>query len=272
VPAGRVRLLTAHVGSNPTSHTRLTMKMKIGIFGDSFADYHNSFTDSENESWMHFLKKETKSEVDVYGHAGTSLWYSFDLFLKNYKKYSHIVFCFTNPHRIHSIPGKFRGLEHVKDPDFLQFLSKQELDFRKIFLVYWKYLFNEEFDIFVCQQMFEKVQEICKDNNIKIVSILPFELPDHCQISYNLDKKQGDCYIGLNHVVCEEVERSSTKKFPPGGDRRYCHLTKENNFIFSKMIHKSLDSEEKTIYNLSDKQFCNKTFVFKKQNLDRYFY
>jgi hypothetical protein len=239
--------------------------MKIGIFGDSFADFNNAFSNNENESWIASLQKTIDAKFGTYARSGTSLWYSFDLFLKNYQSYSHIVFCFTYPHRIHYLPEKFNGFEHVKDPGFIKFLPKDQLEFKEIFSVYWKHLFNEKFDLFVCNQIFNVVQDICTQNNIKLVNLLPFDTETGI---YDISKREGDCYLGLQAISSLEIETSTSKRLPPIGDRRWCHLTKENNDILAELIKKSIDNNTKEIYNLE----TDKRFVFSKEISDRYFY
>jgi hypothetical protein len=63
--------------------------MKIGIYGDSFAEYNSNGHDNQ---WVVMLgKKIADSNLTNYGLSGTSVYYSYKQFLNN-QKYPHI-FC-----------------------------------------------------------------------------------------------------------------------------------------------------------------------------------
>lgn len=75
--------------------------MKIGIFGDSFGDdYHvwpNPY-DGVGPSWIEYLQS-CGHEVENFSCGATALFYSYDLFIKNYQKYDKVIFVVTHPSR-----------------------------------------------------------------------------------------------------------------------------------------------------------------------------
>jgi hypothetical protein len=249
--------------------------MKLGIFGDSFADYNNMYsTAKENESWINYLATSTNSEFECFGHGGTSIWYSFEKFKQHYKKFTHIVFCQTFPHRIHHLPEELTGFHHVKDTRPLDFMKSREKTIMKsIVYVYYEKLFNKDLDIFLAQQIFDQVNFLCKQENIKIVTLLPFEDLRY-QDSYiiNVDKREGDCLLGLQHISVDEALVASKPNSLTAGDSRYCHLSKENNQILASIIEEGFNLDKKRVFNFSIEESEDyKMFAIDRKISDRYF-
>jgi len=67
--------------------------MKIGVFGDSFAD-----KTAENSCWKEL--KNYGHQVEIFGEGGSSLGFSADLVLNFYKNYDFIIWCATSVSRI----------------------------------------------------------------------------------------------------------------------------------------------------------------------------
>jgi hypothetical protein len=249
--------------------------MHIGIFGDSFADYNNPFTFvKENESWIQQLATMTESTFECFGYSGTSVWYSFEKFKKNYKKFSHIVFCQTFQHRIHHLPNEFEGYHHMKDPLQYSFMeSKTKNRMKSIIESYYTNFFNEDLDLFLAQSIFNEVNLICKQNNIKLVTLLPFEdLRYQSNYSIDVSKREGSCLLGLQHVSVDEVLVASSPNKLTSGDNRFCHLSKENNEILANIIKNEFESNQKRIFKF-DVESSNdyKMFIIDKKISDRYF-
>lgn len=71
--------------------------MKIGIYGDSFADHH---TDSKHIAWYNILSNYIPgSTVTCYGKKSTSVYYSYKKFLETYSEFDKVIFLITNPDR-----------------------------------------------------------------------------------------------------------------------------------------------------------------------------
>jgi hypothetical protein len=249
--------------------------MHIGIFGDSFADYNNMFAlTEENESWINYLSKYTGATFECFGYGGTSIWYSFEKFKEHYKKFTHIVFCQTFPHRIHHLPEELIGFHHVKDTASLSFMnSKAKNTMNFITSIYYSKLFNKDLDIFLAQQVFDQVNYLCKKENIQIVTMLPFEdLRYQEEYIINVDNRQGDCLLGLQHVSVDEILITQKPNGLTSGDARFCHLSKENNEILAGIIKESFESDKKQVFNFSVESSDDyKKFIIDKKISDRYF-
>ena len=115
--------------------------MRIGVFGDSFADrnpYNPESPFKEDESWMKWME-ESGHEITTYGKTGTSTWYSFQQFLAHHDQFDHVIFCYSSMHRIHHLPEGLEDLSFLNTPDQLYELRKnknltqrQELDIVRI--------------------------------------------------------------------------------------------------------------------------------------------
>lgn len=252
--------------------------MNIGVFGDSFSDMNNVFAViKENESWMRYLGDYTNSEVTCFGRSGTSIWYSFEKFKEHYKKYTHIVFCQTSPHRIPHLYNKFVGFNFIKNIDYINSIGHLSLSDKDVLAnivkVYYSHLHNEELDIFLAQQVFDQVNLLCKKENIKLITILPFEdLKFQKKYIIDVSNRTGDCLLGLLSIASAEYSLSSDTNATLIYDKRYCHLTKENNQILANIIKTSFESLSRRVFNFDSIDSEDyKMFLFDKKISDRYF-
>lgn len=72
--------------------------MKIGIFGDSFADEHMK----NGKSWIECLREDYDYDaVTSFGYGGTSIEWSYNNFLINVDNFDFIIFLLTDERRIH---------------------------------------------------------------------------------------------------------------------------------------------------------------------------
>lgn len=72
----------------------------IGIFGDS---YTNSASDFEDHlQWWEYLNEycDKECKIDNYGVAGSSLYFSYQNFIKHHEKYDKVIFLYTSPNRL----------------------------------------------------------------------------------------------------------------------------------------------------------------------------
>ena len=69
---------------------------KLGIYGDSFADYqmgHDDYPELDEFSWMHLLQSDY--DVTCHGLRGSSIYYSYSKFLESHADYDKIIFVVT---------------------------------------------------------------------------------------------------------------------------------------------------------------------------------
>lgn len=219
----------------------------LAIFGDS----HAFVPDLTNKklAWPSRLFEIYNGHN--YSHWGTSIWYSFDLFLKNYHQYSNIVFVYTSAHRIHVLPPHLRKWAFMSTSQpFNKFMDKRDLEEMKKVWAAQKYTANIKFDQFVYQKIFDDVNDICQKNNINLVNILPYEnagLEELCG-PLDLSKMTGSCVTGIRYV-------SDNEKLAPDPniiDARLCHLSDENNKVLFDIINDLLLSKEKCILHAKE--------------------
>lgn len=249
--------------------------MNIGVFGDSFADPRPGQPDRSSEAWMHQLEAITGHRVDSFGESGVSAWYSYKVFLEHYQKFDTVVFVYTSVNRIHNVPCYHDNTHYnFVRPDtieHLEFLTDSEKDrIRNTVNTYWRELQDDAFDLFVYQSVFDAVNSKCAQAGINLINVFPFE-NFHQPDTVDLSNTQGDCYRGLMCVSSQEAEAATEHMGSYAYDSRDCHLTEINNINFAKLIAKSIDSNTKTVYSISENNAPDYGFVFGAEYIDKYF-
>lgn len=239
------------------------MGIKIGVFGDSFAD-RNTDTPFKNESWLNFLEQQGH-KVMSYAKAGTSTWYSYEKFCSHYEQFDQIVFCYSSIGRTPVLPKGLEIFSTLKSVDELYASQKhkilnieQELTLVR-FLTGRIYIQNSKFDLFLQQKIFDDVNLICKEKNIKLVNILTFDGEDKNK-SVQLQSRHGDCLYNLYSISAKD---SIDWHFV---DSRSCHLSMENNRVLAEIILESLNSDSKNIIDLKR----DSRFVYNPEITKRY--
>jgi hypothetical protein len=241
--------------------------MKIGVFGDSFADRFMYRVNGgiADESWLQYLEDQGH-HVEGYGLSGTSTWYSFEKFLVLHEYMDAIVFVYSHYGRIHSMPKQyipFASFTHRVEElaELRRFKARASEDRENIMTIVKaaNLTSNSTFDLFVQHKIFEEVNKLCREKNIKLVNILPFEDEDSIK-DFELKSAHGDCLYDLIPVVDKEMEIQN------GTDPRQCHLSLENNTILGKVIVESLNSNSPTNINLSKEV----NFVYSEEITNRY--
>lgn len=213
--------------------------MKIGIFGDSFAAYHDY-----NTSWTSIIKdKFAKGKLVNHAIPGTSHWFSYQKFLQDFQNYNIIIFCHTNSMRWPALPpgehGRAWNIGYVNCP-VMDPYNKIRKD-----------IIPEELLYFISYNIFREVNRLCIENNKYLVNLLSFpldfELPktkfpvliDLNQIS----KKEQVIYNGELKLICDL--NSLLKR----GDRRDSHLMPSNNKKLANIIIDLIKNEKYDVYD-----------------------
>lgn len=243
--------------------------MAIGVFGDSFADRYMhpklKGMGCVDESWMQYLEDQGH-RVKSYGLTSTSTWYSFEQFLSLYDNMDAIVFVYSHSSRIHNMPhaySRFASFGHCTVEELAEnprFKARSSEDQENIMTVIKaaRITSNHYFNLFVQHKIFEEVNKLCREKNINLINILPFEDKDSVK-DYDLKSAHGDCLYDLLPVVYKEMDFL-------GVDPRQCHLSLENNTILGKVIVESLNSSSPTNINLSKEV----SFVFSEEITNKY--
>ena len=203
--------------------------MKVGIFGDSYADEKIHKLEAKYKSWVEILREKYYPDLTCYGEAGSSLYFSYDKFLDNHTKYDKIIFITTTDGRI-TIPNYIKFLNH---PDTYKMYHINSVETAESHLVkpgimtpegilatkaaieYYKYLHDPIYDSRMRSLMKDSIKNIRSDSII--IDTLPPGLSD---ISYYEFSPYGD-------------KLSDMWKYH---DHRMCHLTKRNNEILAEKM------------------------------------
>ena len=199
--------------------------MKIGIFGDSFADPTQM---NPTPTWSSILSE--KHEVDNYAIMGSNLYYSISLILKNYWKYDKVVLVVTQPGRImipenypvsqqkkRFIPG-IATISHLKDniKPGEEYLDK----FYQAAHQYISLLQDLRYEIYVHNLM-------ATDITSRIPNIIA--IPAFVSSGIHIQKN------AMMDIYTKECLAWNSFPYSPQ-DRRNCHMTAENNVIFASKV------------------------------------
>jgi hypothetical protein len=205
--------------------------MKLGVFGDSFADPID-FNASDNFAWPVLLSKECNlTKKDCYARKGTSHWWSYEQFLLNYKKYDTIVFVHTSAMRWPHLPteetgrhwmvGEFGDIDGLVSP-LLKQINPHYMD-----------IFSDELLNFISHNIYKSVNQICADNGIHLINIMPFK-NEYEAVNFGFPTLTGLTAISWNErVVVNDTRYTIVEALQLVNDireySRYCHLNKSNN-------------------------------------------
>lgn len=235
---------------------------KLGVFGDSFAESspHRIGT-YEVFSWPFLVADNLGIDVQNFARSGTSVWYSCNRFLKNYKDFTHVVFVYTEQNRWPSLPENLLRFSSIYDEYKLAMfptIDEIEYDTMKKLIGVHKYIFDEEFNHFVFQSVFDKVNEICRENKISLVNVFPF-FDEKDAKNFNFDKMHGTCILGVDKVSTQEIysldDYSPKHKdllfYVKNGDYRRNHLNNDNNKRLSEIVTSEMNTTLPHVLNVS---------------------
>lgn len=194
--------------------------MKIGIFGDSFAN-HN-FAHSE-KSWMNVLRDN--HDVSVFGEAGSSILFSAKRILWNYHDYDLIIWCLTGPWR-YSIET-VRPNIHVYNYDlpytgpFADFVNTVK-KFKKIE--------NREDEMIIGRALQSYVEKTA--GKVMTIASVPEVLND-CTNMYRASELELQYFY---------PDKTLDKILSTHDDIRECHLSPTNNQIFGEYVRDNLST------------------------------
>jgi len=239
----------------------------IGVFGDSFTDVNPSELvdpDVGRLPWPMWLARMQGTQVQTHGQSATSTWWSYKRFLKHYKNYKAIVFGYSNWDRwpninyLHyGLPGEdFVGpLSHIFHTDQMNFVPTRMKPLAFKLIQAHPHLYDEEFNLFIYQTMFDHVNTLCRQNGIQIVNLMSFEDEN---VTISLEQAAGPCYTNLLTISgWETVGRDKKMVFPEAqtminrADRRFCHINPYNNRVLAQIISDALTRNRLGCVNLA---------------------
>jgi hypothetical protein len=209
--------------------------MKIGVFGDSYADPNQW----QEASWNHYLGNKENIEIETFAASGTSHWWSYKKFLNNYTKFDVVIFCHTSLMRWPHLPKEYHGREwnvgyegkNITADDFQQNINR-----------FFGDVFEEPLLAFISSSIIKEVNQRCKQENIYLVNLC-MESDDRVyqssEIDFpiltnldNLSKLERTRMEGKEYNTCELL--SKLKTF----DVRANHLSPANNRLLANLLYK----------------------------------
>lgn len=252
--------------------------MKIGIYGDSFAcintKWDSSFMKSlqnfggagigdAGKSWVEILEEE--HEITNFAVMGTAFMFSYEIFLKEHKKFDLNIFVVTSPLRIYikeldglRIFGAWDQAEYNRITR-LPFYKKQQthLDILKSVKTY--------IEIWADFEMITHTQHVLVKNL--------WNLSPNTLVISGFSDSIEESTVGLNELAMYELNLVNKKEVDPRFRcLRKCHFSKENNNMLSKKVKDAIEKQEKILQlSLADvvtPSNINLDFYIKKQKYD----
>jgi len=216
--------------------------MKLGIYGDSFADPGSGENDG---SWVNYLvnliEQDSKQsiQVDNYARGGSSLYFSYKKLLATGKKYDLVIFLATEPHRypnpimINGRDNYITSIPHVENIERTQ-LEKLTPETQEIFrnLRGWFLVPNFDFNADMSDLMMSEIEKMhhnmiiypCFINSFKEERFKKYKLDPKMHFCHSFWFRQAELFDMDIHTNCQE-------KLTLFG-----HLTPEFNKYFAKVL------------------------------------
>lgn len=233
--------------------------MKIGIYGDSYADSNNV---SNPTNWFNSLSNKIQNDsqlaktisddishikVDNYAKAGSSLYFSYKNFLKTNSNYDLVIFFATEPNRYpvkfqpSNIPGSYFYITSVPHVEQLEeSLSQSLTSEEKLFLQNLKGWFNasnEEYNQDVSSIILDNIEKMhpnvliypCFTNSFTSERFKKYKLDQYLHPLHSFWHRQLELFeIDYNGFVALEKDTLSG------------HLTPEFNEYISQILFSKL--------------------------------
>lgn len=193
--------------------------MKIGIFGDSFADENLK----PGKSWIENLRDN--NDVTSFGVGGTSLEWSYDKFLNNHSDYEVVIFLATEARRMHMWDYRTdkESLYHINSDN-----SKNEIMFKNKQRG-WKFkLDNHDNIIFKgLDVLFLKYMDTFEWKSTAIEDSVKYKRPDSIVVQFDL----------LMNLQCLDYKNLNIDFNPRlENNNRPCHFSLKQNEEFANYI------------------------------------
>jgi hypothetical protein len=204
--------------------------MKIAIYGDSFADpFWNS---NSYKSWPELLAESYN--VTNFAKEGSSLWWSYDQLKRNHLNFDYNIFVGTIYSRVYLEDLNI----HLSASNASWPVVENDINLGQI---YFKYFFSPTREYYINQLM---IKDILTINNAIYIPVFEESIPENTSLCpLNVLSKQEEQYYNIKYSA---------------GDRRKCHLTKENNLVIYNKLITAISNKSKTL-ELSKIDYNNPT-------------
>jgi len=209
--------------------------MKLGIFGDSYAEAQKNSRGGNFQypGWPELLNEMYHPELyENHAKGGTSVWWSYQEFLKHYKKFDHIIFVHSLYHRWPHLPEELVGFHG----DLVGNIYTQMKQFKDVYLK----LFTQNLTEFICKNVAKDIEKRCIDSNIKLIHIF-IDLEEittknehfHFPIIINFG---APSLKELVTIDCKIHTLHNYLMFTGTSDIRTCHMNPDNNKLVANLI------------------------------------
>lgn len=203
--------------------------MKIGVFGDSFAN-----SQSNASAWWQVLKQHGHS-VFCYGETGSSINFSAKLIYQKHSEFDFVIWCMTTPGRFSvELPGRNEFFHTNKIITHTGIRTSNsipaDIDHKIVTAceLYLKYIFDPDFENIIGKALSNYFLDIVP--NLMIVPC--FMSPLHTDFNlYALTIKE------LQQVFSDKEVHEIYQRYT---DIRVCHMTVQNNQILAEIIANNL--------------------------------
>lgn len=202
--------------------------MKIGVFGDSYADKRYVTSDVPC-IWYNFLATDHNHSIDCFGESGSSILFSAELIVEKFKDYDLVIWCLTTPGRF-SLPNKINGRNYHVTTAWDQCQSKDLEIIKKhsVCIDYLKYIFEWKTENFIGKALVHHVRDLCQ--NVMIMPCFPPPLDARFNL-YNLCETEAQHYFPARTIP--EIYKTYQ-------DLRPGHITVENQKILAELVVQNL--------------------------------
>jgi hypothetical protein len=204
--------------------------MKIGVFGDSFADSNTS-----KSIWWKYLAEQYQHDVECFGESGSSLVFSATKLLNSYQNYDLVIWCATSSNRLtiwhranfKEIPVHVTGRHHktYSDPEIQEKINIAEQ--------YINHVFDWPEGEFVGHCVVNTVQSIIPN----LLIIPSFTTPIYYKKDagfnlYDLCSRETKTYFPNGKEIADIMDEYH--------DTRAGHFTAETHQTLAKLVSQSL--------------------------------
>jgi hypothetical protein len=167
------------------------------------------------------------------------------------------VFTYSQHNRWHHLSEEAEGMHNLTVRNDYTAVPEPTTERTKISNILYaahRYLQSEELDLFIFQNVFNLVNALCKEKNIKIINVLPFESGEML-IDYS--NRVGPVIYNLNQVSVIEKSQLTPEqaekfwKMISTGDKRPCHLSWHHNDILATIIAENISNDDNKLIDIT---------------------
>lgn len=228
----------------------------LGIFGDSFADPnhgHDDYPEDRQYGWPYLLSDSY--DVEIFARGGTSLYYSYKLFLEHHHRFSKVIFTVSEPGRLceNRIKSTLGEDEFVFIPSWQQanywlendikHIDKNEINKLKAMRDFYLHVDYYESSKLFSELLVERIRDIRPD--VLLINSFYDQINGVAQPTVkNISGPALLQYLDLTVSGLIEIDNARTHGYVGNMKeiRCICHLSREVNKLLADNIRTSLET------------------------------